>query len=62
MDRRAFARRSIPNSSFAEGFGPRRRVKPGDDELFRRRDAPSHPSFATPRKAKPRKHSQKLLP
>jgi hypothetical protein len=42
------------------------RVKPGgdeqrvngDDELFRRRDAPSHPSFATPRNAKPRKHSQ----
>jgi hypothetical protein len=32
------------------------RVKPGDDESFRCRDAPSHPSFAkkTPRKAKPR--------
>jgi hypothetical protein len=35
-----------------------RRVKPGDDEFFCRRDAPSHPNFATPRKAKPRKHSQ----
>jgi hypothetical protein len=35
-----------------------RRVKPGDDESFRCRDAPSHPSFdhakKTPRKAKPK--------
>jgi hypothetical protein len=38
--------------------GDEQRVKPADDELFRRRDAPSHPSFATPRNAKPRKHSQ----
>jgi hypothetical protein len=56
MDRRAFARRSNPNSSCAESFGPRRRVKSGDDESLRCRDAPSHPSFAkkTPRKAKPK--------
>jgi hypothetical protein len=70
MDHRAFARRSNPNSSCAESFGPRRRVKaggdeqrvkPGDDESFRCRDAPSHPSFAkkTPRKAKPRNSSLK---
>jgi hypothetical protein len=32
-----------------------RTAMPGDDELFRCRDAPSHPSFATPRKAKPKK-------
>ncbi len=39
-----------------------RTAMPGDDELFRCRDAPSHPSFATPRKAKPRKHSKKPPP
>jgi hypothetical protein len=40
-----------------------RRVKPGDDELFGCRDAPSHPSFAHAKKAKPRKsQSRKLLP
>jgi hypothetical protein len=40
------------------------RVKPGDDESFRCRDAPSHPSFAkkTPRKAKPKSVAKKLLP
>ena len=32
-DHRAFARRSNPKSSCAEGFGPRRRVKPGGDDV-----------------------------
>jgi hypothetical protein len=43
-----------------------RRVKPGDDESLRCRDAASHPSFAhakkTPRKAKPKSVAKKLLP
>jgi hypothetical protein len=44
-----------------------RRVKPGDDESFRSRDAPSHPSFAYAKKSQvkksqAKKHSQKLLP
>jgi hypothetical protein len=55
MDRRAFARRSIPNCSCAEGFGPRRRVKPGDDESFRSRDAAAHPSFAHAKKSQAKK-------
>jgi hypothetical protein len=62
MDRRAFARRSNPNSSCAEGFGPRRRVKPGDDESFRSRDAPSHPSFAQAKKSQAKKRRQKIPP
>jgi hypothetical protein len=33
MDHRAFARRNNPKSSCAEGFGPRRRVKPGGDDV-----------------------------
>jgi len=32
-DHRAFARQSNPKSSCAEGFGPRRRVKPGGDDV-----------------------------
>jgi hypothetical protein len=44
-----------------------RRVKPGDDEPFRCRDAPSHPTFAhakktTPRKAKPKSIAKKTPP
>jgi hypothetical protein len=39
-----------------------RRVKPGDDELFGCRDAPSHPSFAYAKKSQAKKHAKKLLP
>jgi hypothetical protein len=34
--------------------GDEQRVKPGDDESSRCRDAPSHPSFAYAKKAKPK--------
>ena len=36
-----------------------RRVKPGDDESFRCRDAPSHPSFAYAKKSQAKKASPK---
>src|ERR1700719_4196522 len=62
MDRRAFARRSIPNSSCAKGFGPRRWAKPGDDESFRSRDAAAHPSFADAKKSQAKKRRQKTPP
>jgi hypothetical protein len=45
-------------------FGPMRRssmdrrVKPGDDESFRSRDAATHPSFAHAKKSQAKKHSQ----
>ena len=39
-----------------------RRVKPGDDELFRCRDAATHPSFAHAKKSQAKKHSQKTPP
>jgi hypothetical protein len=39
-----------------------RRVKPGDDELFDCRDAPSHPSFAHAKKSQAKKHSQETPP
>jgi hypothetical protein len=39
-----------------------RRVKPGDDETCRSRDAPSHPSFAYAKKSQAKKHSQKTPP
>ena len=35
---------------------------PGDDELFRYRDALLHPNFATPRNAKPRSIAKKTPP
>jgi hypothetical protein len=39
-----------------------RRVKPGDDESLRCRDAPSHPSFAYAKKSQAKKHRQKSPP
>ena len=46
--------RSSMDHRVKPGGDEQQRVKPGDDEFFRRRDAASHPSFATPRKAKPK--------
>ena len=62
-----FGPTSVLRSSMdRRGIGERsdavlRTAMPGDDESFRSRDAPSHPSFAkkTPRKAKPRNSSLK---
>jgi hypothetical protein len=38
------------------------RVKPGNDEPFRSRDAATHPSFAYAKKSQAKKHSQKTPP
>ena len=43
-------------------FGMDHRVKPGDDESFRCRDAASHPSFAHAKKSQAKKHRQKTPP
>ena len=54
--------RTLVGPNCIRPFGMDRRVKPGDDEFFRCRDASSHPSFAYAKKSQAKKHSQKSPP